>query len=373
MAQAATILRAVESIHEAVLTLDGWRHVVSHVAAATGSQRSSFLAVDPLRHVTEFITGHETAPDHLARLAAAAAAGRLPAWFADLQVGCAVQSSSMQSDRDFARSLFYNEAVRPLNAFYGLAVVAQRVPHRHVYMTAGRRLGQQDYDAEDVSVLQTLMPHVTTALRVSARLADADLHAAAADTALDRLDVGVILVDAAGAVLYANHRAAALFARDGVLRLERDGLDAIDAQPARQLRRLIAACGRGDAVDRGAGGSVDVSRGDGRLPLRVLVSPFPTNRDRVTLSWLGAERPAAILLVSDLEHARESKIAGLRARYDLTRAEADVALEIAVGDGREAAAARLRIALPTLATHLQRVFEKTGTHRQAELSRLLVG
>jgi len=371
MARADAILRVVESIHEAVLALDGWRHVVSRVAAATGSQRSSFLAVDPLRHVTEFIAGHETSPDHLAPFAAAAAAGRLPAWFAHLEVGRAVQSSSMQSDRDFARSLFYHEAVRPLNTFYGLAVVAQRVPHRHVYMTAGRQSGRQDYDADDVSVLQTLMPHVTTALRVSARLADADLRAAAADAALDRLEAGVVLVDAAGTVLYANRPASALFDRNEGLCLEQSSVDAVDATCAHRLRRLMAACARDDAADRSAGGSVDISRGEGRPPLCVLVAPFPENQVRAPAGWLGAARPAAMLLVSDPERTRG--IAGLRARYELTSAEADAALEITKGDGRQAAADRLGVGLPTLATHLQRVFEKTGTRRQAALSRLLLG
>lgn len=278
----------------------------------------------------------------------------------------------MQDDRDFARSAFYNEAVRPWGHFYGIAVVAQRTPHRHVYLAAGRQLDRGDYGTEDVLALQTLMPHVTTALRVNARLADADLRAAAADAALDRMDVGVILVDAAGAVVYANRLASALFDRDEGLRLERGSVGAVDAACAHRLRRLTAACARADAADRGVGGSVDISRSEGRLPLKVLVAPFPEKRDGPFPGWLGAARPAAMLLVSDPERTRAIKIADLRARYELTAAEADAALEIAKGDGRQAAADRLGIGLPTLATHLQRVFETTGTRRQAALSRLLL-
>jgi len=36
------------------------------------------------------------------------------------------------------------------------------------------------------------------------------------------------------------------------------------------------------------------------------------------------------------------------------------------------AAAKLRIAMPTVRTHLQRIFSKTGTGNQAELVRLVV-
>ncbi|HLW26409.1 MAG TPA: helix-turn-helix transcriptional regulator, partial [Kiloniellales bacterium] len=58
--------------------------------------------------------------------------------------------------------------------------------------------------------------------------------------------------------------------------------------------------------------------------------------------------------------------------FGLTAAEAELALEIMRGDGREAAAARLGITVATVRTHLLHIFEKTGVHRQAELVRLLL-
>jgi DNA-binding CsgD family transcriptional regulator len=42
------------------------------------------------------------------------------------------------------------------------------------------------------------------------------------------------------------------------------------------------------------------------------------------------------------------------------------------GDGRLAAARRRGITGATAKTHLSNIFEKTGTHRQAELIRLLL-
>jgi DNA-binding CsgD family transcriptional regulator len=63
----------------------------------------------------------------------------------------------------------------------------------------------------------------------------------------------------------------------------------------------------------------------------------------------------------------------LRRRFGLTSAEAAFAAEILKGDGRRAAARRCGIAEETAKTHLSRIFEKTGAHRQAELVRLLLG
>jgi DNA-binding CsgD family transcriptional regulator len=43
-----------------------------------------------------------------------------------------------------------------------------------------------------------------------------------------------------------------------------------------------------------------------------------------------------------------------------------------VGDGLQSVAERMRVSLSTVRAHLQHVFEKTGTRRQAELARLLL-
>ena len=55
------------------------------------------------------------------------------------------------------------------------------------------------------------------------------------------------------------------------------------------------------------------------------------------------------------------------------RMEAALAAEILRGDGRKAAARRCGISDATAKTHLRNIFEKTGTHRQAELILLLLG
>jgi DNA-binding CsgD family transcriptional regulator len=87
---------------------------------------------------------------------------------------------------------------------------------------------------------------------------------------------------------------------------------------------------------------------------------------------MGPARPVAILIVTDPERARQVHRKQLRERYGMTAAEADFALEIVKGDGRQAAAVRLGVSLATARTHLERIFAKTGVHRQAELVRVLL-
>ena len=61
----------------------------------------------------------------------------------------------------------------------------------------------------------------------------------------------------------------------------------------------------------------------------------------------------------------------LTARHGLTKTEASVALQIAQGNGRAAAAARLGIRENTVRTHLSAVFLKLNINRQAQLVRLI--
>jgi DNA-binding CsgD family transcriptional regulator len=59
----------------------------------------------------------------------------------------------------------------------------------------------------------------------------------------------------------------------------------------------------------------------------------------------------------------------IRPRFGLTPGETRVLGEIIGGNGLPAAAARLKITQATARTHAYRIFEKTGTNRQAELIR----
>ncbi len=62
----------------------------------------------------------------------------------------------------------------------------------------------------------------------------------------------------------------------------------------------------------------------------------------------------------------------LERQFGLTPAEAALSLEIARGLGRSAAAKECGISVSTARTHLSRIFRKTGTHRQAELVRVIL-
>lgn len=372
MVRADALLAAVQHIHQAPLTPGGWARALQSIAGALHSERG-ILLVQNASQTTEFAVSFEMTLEQAAGFKAAAAADTA-LWGAirALPVGSVVPSSALIPDREFARTILYNEGVRPLGVFHGLLVSPLATPQRFVHLSTGRRLGHGDYDAEDIAVMEMLLPNLVTALRVADRLVAADLRAAGAGDALDLLDAAVILVDAAARILFVNRTAEAMLAGNDGLGIDRDGICACSNGATRILRRLIARCADITMFNGGPGGSIDVPRGERRSSLHVVVAPFRADAAQVDTAWLGTARPVAMLMVTDPEREHRIRKGDLRRRFGLTLAEADVALEILKGDGRDASAARLGISPATVRAHLSHIFEKTGVRRQAELVRLLM-
>jgi DNA-binding CsgD family transcriptional regulator len=102
----------------------------------------------------------------------------------------------------------------------------------------------------------------------------------------------------------------------------------------------------------------------------IVASPIPgTNLDRSDIRSLRAA--AAMLLICDPDRPAQIPAAWMMDAYGLTLAEAGVALAVASAATISATARRLKISVNTVKTHLRRVYEKTGTSRQAELVRLM--
>ncbi|WP_342237229.1 helix-turn-helix transcriptional regulator [Inquilinus sp. OTU3971] len=376
MERADAILSAVQQIYASALSPDGWSGALDAVAAVVEGRYAGVLIEDQTRGQAQLLTDGTWDPEHLDLVTATAQAGVLPPWLRGLPVGLATRSSTIQADRDYSRSLYYNEVVRPIGNFYAAVGLLDQTPTHRGLFAIGRPRGAENFAEEDISALQLILPHLRQALDLRRRAGGAELHAAAIETVLDRLDLGVILADAAGRPIHLNRRAEALIGRADGLSVGPAGIMAALPQETRRLHRAIAAAvaaglpaGSIDAVERAAaaGAYVRVSRSSGAHPLLLTVVPLSGAHARIhpgQAAW-------AAVLITDPNAAVAPARALLREMFGLTAAESALAAEISRGDGIQAAADRLSISGNTARTHLSRIFDKTGTSRQAELVRLL--
>jgi len=263
----------------------------------------------------------------------------------------------------YQRSEFYNDFCRPNDMCHPIGVVLANEPDARVVFTCGSAKAAGEFQPEHLDRLHRIGPHLVRAASVSLRLSRSETVRNANAEALDRVAQGVLIVTASGEILFANRAAESLLAEADGIRTEKSALRASAPADSAEFQRLIAAAAeRSDA----AGGVMTLRRPVPRRSLSVLVAPLT-----IESMWFVTGRPAAIVFVADPDSAPPTAQDQLRDLYRLTPAEAAVAMAIARGEGLQAVVDELEISLSTARTHLQHVFEKTETRRQAELVRLI--
>jgi DNA-binding CsgD family transcriptional regulator len=194
-----------------------------------------------------------------------------------------------------------------------------------------------------------------------------NLELNAAHAALDRLCLGVLLLDGRGRLLHANRSGEEILTEGDGLSIEREELRASRPNETAALRREIRDATR---FELGADAARDllISRPSGRRALQVSVSPLRRDTDAVRDS----AHPAVFVFVNDPERAPELTECHLQRLYTLTLAEARMAHLLGQGASVAEAAQQLGITIASARKRLQILFLKTDTHRQGELMKLLL-
>ncbi|MGY2047581.1 helix-turn-helix transcriptional regulator [Methylobacterium sp. JK268] len=222
--------------------------------------------------------------------------------------------------------------------------------------------------AEARDLMTLLLPHVRRAVETGNLLAEQSGAAECLSAALDALSLGVVLLDAGGRVLRTNAAAEAILrAGDALLRLPAGTLAACDPRSQAALDAALASCREGTA----------------RPPAAL---PFPSRRGAAPRSGLVGQvvplraescpetgrRAVAALFVQDPEHPCMVPGEALVRLYGLTQGELRVLRGLLQDLTLSEIAECHGIGVATVRTHLARLFDKTGTRRQAELLRAVM-
>jgi DNA-binding CsgD family transcriptional regulator len=178
---------------------------------------------------------------------------------------------------------------------------------------------------------------------------------------LDRLDRGVILLDAKRRVQDANALARRVLGDGNGISVRGGRFVFLDPALDQRLSRLVSANGNGAPGPlRSMAAQVRFNRSP---PYRVLVSPVPPDVDERQVSF--------VVLIYGPREWRDISIEVLGEVYGLTRAQAEVARSLFVGQSVEETAAALELSLNTVRTHLKQIFTRCEVRSQRELLHLL--
>jgi DNA-binding CsgD family transcriptional regulator len=364
MSNESDLASLIAAIYEAGIDVSLWPYALGRIASAFGVSSASMarqgrtpsecwgfaVGIDPA--MSEQYLKYYYGIDPLWQSASSTPAGT-------------VQTDTMLIPRgEFVRTEFFNDFLMPQSIAGLLNAVVVVEEGRQSVVTLH---GDQQFDEGHVALYKLLAPHLQRAVQINIKLARAEIKHIASVASLNRLEDGVLFVDLNANIMFANEAAEKFFV-DRDLRQNKGRLQANTTAETTALHALVAKCAE-PITQLQRSGFISLRRRLGRSPLSLLVAPLPVEATRYGLV---AAQPMAVIFVNDPDKSNKPAVVQLRETFGMTPAEARFASEILNGDGIQAAADRLSISRATARTHLSRIFEKTGTQRQAELVRVLM-
>ena len=179
--------------------------------------------------------------------------------------------------------------------------------------------------------------------------------------ALNWLDLGIVVLNRLGSILFTNQRATKiLMAKDGLQATPQGTLSTTQKRWPQSLSLPSRTLSPMDAV-------FAVPRANGQRPLTLIVRSLNVSNQRS-----GAEGPAALVFVVDPELAVEATEARLQVLFEFTASEARLARLLMEGRTIDECCGPLSIRASTARRHLANIFSKTDVCHQRQLVSLLL-
>lgn len=387
MAHAADSL--IEDIYDAVTFPERWGGVLERLCALTDATHGFLFTTAPhhdsraaplwARHnISDALLGDYTTHFRHRDLWTNAAAAR------GLLSRCVVRrGEELVPEAELRRSMIFNEMLKEQGmgrlCAVSLSDGGELTPMQPV-LSLFRPADRPAFSDDTVRLLQRCAPYLQRAMRMRVRLwARQDGRAEEARWSgrmIDRLPLGVVLLDAAGRIVGLNRAGQAMVdAQDG-LRHRHGRLQAEQGAEARRLAHALEAAvsagARTAAAHRGEAADLRVSRPSGRAPYVLTVLPLsPEAAEEPCGDAGGGPRIRAAVYIVDPAAVAPGLGARLGGLFGLTPAEAALVADLLADLAPAEIGERRGVAISTVRSQLRSIFAKTGTTRQSELMNLV--
>lgn len=355
----------IGAIYDCALDPQQWPATCRSIADLSESTAGG-ICVHDLRHVQNdqlFVFGYQ--PQFLEMLGSQYA--QSPMAVADVVSNIGDVSALSTESLQFLDSRFFREVLEPFGLMDIIWFPALRTGGRMASLHASRSLRAPNYQQHDLRLFELLSPHVCRALAISDALDIRALKSELLEKTLDALAAGVFLTARDGHVVHMNRAAERQVEAGSSIRLVNHRLSPVDPAAGVALAKAIEKASRDDADMDTREHSVAIPNGIGGGYVATLL-PVQSGQRRGVLAPFAAsvavfmQDPVQVPLMPGEAFAR---------LHGLTGGELRVLLALSQGLGGMEAADMLGISETTVRTHLQRIFSKTDTSRQADLLRLL--
>jgi DNA-binding CsgD family transcriptional regulator/PAS domain-containing protein len=271
---------------------------------------------------------------------------------------------------EFLKSEYYNEFFRHVTGGHwrGAASWLTLGVDMRLGISIHRSIASDPDDIKQIRILRHLGPHLRRAGRLHMKLNDIELRLGQLSSALDHVEQPAILVDRTGRVMLMNGAAQPLFRAPHALGVDAGGRISLkSADETRNLRHAIELASSQPAEDEGRR-NVEIvvnNNTDGcRLALSVLA--LGGGKSNVLIDQ------GSVMLIAKEFALQQISLAALQQAFGLTPAESRLTGMLAGGSSLRQASETLSVSYWTVMTHVKSCYQKTGTHRQAELVALAI-
>lgn len=369
------LLDVIGKIYEASYDPSVWSEVLADITKLTASKSSALLYIDHMRPEANCHFSH--AVPMRALQAYADYYHKLDPFFElsaqAVPMGKACADHQLVPDRRELERLcgaFFTGYMKPHDHWHIAGAMIFRDEHRQAAITLQRRRSQGPWSEEELRQLDLLAPHFQRSFRIHGEFTRLRIQEAAAYAAMDRMIVGVVLIDLQQYAVYRNPMARSILSNHPAIE-ERNGK--ICATLRQEAGRFSEALWRATVADPHELRSITTAMGlhhpNSEWPLPVLITPI--QQGKVWGPHYVNQRGAAIFL-SDTECSHPIAADALQAAYSLTAREAEIAVAISNGYTIDELASAQKVSYHTVRVQLKSVFKKLRVSRQADLVRILL-
>jgi DNA-binding CsgD family transcriptional regulator len=373
MVSVAVFSELLQVLYSAPLQQEQWHQFLKHVCEYTGSSLGVFIAGDTgtgLAVLAHGGTRDNSATVSLYNQRYAQSDPFRPAVVrrcrAGIPEGIYTEEELIPSNQ-FLQTEIYRGLLGPVNLRHAAITVLACTVRRMDVISLWRTPEEGPISTDARRLMDLLIPHVQTALKVRRALGAAEQRLADAEAMANASPTATFVLTRNGRVQHWNSAGESLVRVNDILRIADGRLTTCNQENDAALAKLFQ-----DAVlpSYSLSGSrtnhvLSLHRPTGKQPLQLLATPLPESHRMRSQADL-------LLLISDPEKPPSFPDDILRALYDLTPAETEVANGLLMGYSLEEISCLRGVSAGTVRQQVKSMLNKTGTTRQSELVRLLM-
>ena len=285
------------------------------------------------------------------------------------KVGEVRTTSELVPYDEFVASRFFKEWATPQGIIDAITVLFVKSATHYSGLSVHRHARDGFFDDESRRRFSLIAPHFRRAVAIGEVINFHKLEAAALADSIDGLAAAMFLVDSGARLVHVNAAGHAMLDQGDAIRAVAGKFIAVDAQADTMLRDIFVTAEHGDRAVSTRGIDVPLSARGGECHVAHVLPLTSGARRQAGVAYSAVAAVFVHKTELDVPHPLET----IARVFRLTSAEMRVLMMIVQLGGVRQVAPVLGISEPTVKTHLQHVFEKTSTSRQADLVKLVAG